>query len=106
MLIYTVVPPKLILLNSLGFKSPTKEMSFPIQRAMFLLRNILTWFGPSEDANENGKNLRNEPLVAEAAKLLRSLVPVITSVSGDHWSSLCRLALLGLDVRTVHSLLS
>lgn len=72
---------------------------------MFLLRNILAWFWPSEDAHEDDKNMVNEPLVAEAAKLLRSLVPIITSVVGDHWSLLCKLALLGLEVRTLHLLL-
>ena len=68
---------------------------------MFLLRNVLTWFGPSEDPHEDDKSMVNEPLVAEAAKLLRSLVPIIVDVFGDRWSLLCKLALLGLEVRTL-----
>lgn len=88
-------PPKLVLLNSLMPKSKDEDISFPTQRAMFLLRNTLTWFDLDGNTDTNNSIVVNEALVSETAKLLKSLVPMVKEVYGSHWQYLYRFVLMG-----------
>lgn len=78
--------------------SGDEEVALPTQRAMFLLRNTLTWFELDEELDNREKSSINEALVSATAKLLRSLVPVVKDVYGNHWKSLCRLVMMGWEV--------
>lgn len=95
-------PPKLVLLNSLMPKSKDEDISFPAQRAMFLLRSTFTWFHLDEGADINNTAV-NEALVSETAKLLKSLAPIVKDVYGSHWNYLCRFVLMGWEVTGFHT---
>ena len=97
------VPPKLVLLNSLMPKSKDEDISFPTQRAMFLLRNTLTWFDLDEDVDTSNSIAVSEALISETAKLLRSLVPIVKDVYGSHWQYMCRFVLTGWKVTGFHT---
>lgn len=96
LLTYRTDPPKLVVLNSLISFDETAPL--PPQKAMFLLRNVLTWFNLDEAPEDDTSDTVNEALVSESAKLLRTLVPIIKDVYGSHWSALCKFVLFGLKV--------
>ena len=92
---FILVPPKLVLLNSLMSESIDETINFPTQRAMFVLRNVLTWFDLDESIDTQEEIEVNEALVSETAKLLRKIVPIVKDVYGSHWKTLCNLVLIG-----------
>ena len=84
-------------------KSRDEDISFPNQRAMFLLRNTLAWFNLDGDMDTNNNIAVSEALVSETAKLLKSLAPIVKDVYGSHWQYLCRFVLMGWKVAGFHT---
>ncbi|KAF8475940.1 hypothetical protein BDZ91DRAFT_649678 [Kalaharituber pfeilii] len=93
-----LVPPQLVLLNTLMPKSSDEKIAFPSQRAMFLLRNALSWFELEEGLDNQDKPSVNVALLSETTKLLRSLVPLVKDVYGSHWKLMCELILMAWEV--------
>ncbi|KAL7276533.1 hypothetical protein RUND412_000456 [Rhizina undulata] len=74
---------KMILLNVL-LSNSDEITHIPVQRVVFLMKNLATWF--QEDASD----IEITPaLITESAKMFTSLVPLIKDVYGEYWQFLC-----------------
>lgn len=75
---------KLIYLNAVLPKPGEEAAPLPSQRAIFLVKHLLTWFEDEEFAVDP-----NLAVIAETAKVFASVLPAVKELYGGHWQTLC-----------------
>ncbi|KAG0636507.1 hypothetical protein HOY80DRAFT_1088364 [Tuber brumale] len=75
---------KIVLLNAALPKPGQDTPPLPQQRAIFLIKHLLSWFEDEAFAVNP-----SYPVIAEASKAITTVLPVVRKLYGEHWELLC-----------------
>ncbi|CUS15547.1 unnamed protein product [Tuber aestivum] len=75
---------KIVLLNAALPKPGQDILPLPQQRAIFLIKHLLSWFEDEAFAVNPSYSV-----IAEASKAITTVLPVVKELYGEHWELLC-----------------
>ncbi|PUU79929.1 hypothetical protein B9Z19DRAFT_976980 [Tuber borchii] len=75
---------KIVLLNAALPKPGQDTPPLPQQRAIFLIKHLLSWFGDEAFAVNPSRSV-----IVEASKAIATVLPVVKELYGEHWELLC-----------------
>lgn len=75
---------KIVLLNAALPKPGQETPPLPQQRAIFLIKHLLSWFEDEAFAVNPSHSV-----IVEASKVIATVLPVVKELYGEHWELLC-----------------